>query len=76
MLCTYILLPYIWLYMIYCCCFAGPVGVKKLTTETGAGQWGSALAFATCLMDMQCEVWQVRASYDSKPYRKTIMETW
>eukprot|EP00878_Enallax_costatus_P001343 GHUV01001490.1.p1 GENE.GHUV01001490.1~~GHUV01001490.1.p1 ORF type:complete len:431 (+),score=80.89 GHUV01001490.1:382-1674(+) len=51
-------------------------GVKKLTTETGAGQWGSALAFATCLLDMECEVWQVRASYDSKPYRKTMMETW
>ncbi len=32
------------------------LGVKKLTTETGAGQWGSALAFATCLLDMQCEV--------------------
>ncbi|WIA44570.1 hypothetical protein OEZ86_007295 [Tetradesmus obliquus] len=51
-------------------------GVKKLTTETGAGQWGSALAFATCLLDMECEVWQVRASYDAKPYRKTIMQTW
>jgi predicted alternative tryptophan synthase beta-subunit len=53
-----------------------PPGVKKLTTETGAGQWGSALAFATCLLDMECEVWQVRASYDAKPYRKTMMETW
>ncbi|WIA24076.1 hypothetical protein OEZ85_013684 [Tetradesmus obliquus] len=51
-------------------------GVKKLTTETGAGQWGSALAFATCLLDMECQVWQVRASYDAKPYRKTIMQTW
>lgn len=51
-------------------------GVKKLTTETGAGQWGSALAFATCLMDMECEVWQVRASYDAKPHRKTMMQLW
>lgn len=51
-------------------------GVKKLTTETGAGQWGSALAFATCLLDMECEVWQVRASYDAKPYRKTMMQCW
>ncbi len=51
-------------------------GVKKLTTETGAGQWGSALAFATALFGMECEVWQVRASYDAKPYRKTMMEVW
>ncbi|NNC75594.1 MAG: TrpB-like pyridoxal phosphate-dependent enzyme, partial [Acidimicrobiia bacterium] len=51
-------------------------GVKKLTTETGAGQWGSALAYATALYGMECEVWQVRASYDAKPYRKTMMETW
>jgi tryptophan synthase beta chain len=35
---------------------AAVAGVKKLTTETGAGQWGSALAFATCLLDMECEV--------------------
>ncbi|NNF69403.1 MAG: TrpB-like pyridoxal phosphate-dependent enzyme, partial [Acidimicrobiia bacterium] len=51
-------------------------GVKKLTTETGAGQWGSALAYATALFGMECEVWQVRASYDAKPYRRTMMETW
>ncbi|KIZ04788.1 tryptophan synthase beta chain [Monoraphidium neglectum] len=51
-------------------------GVKKLTTETGAGQWGSALAFATSLLGMDCEVWQVRASYDAKPHRKTMMELW
>ncbi len=51
-------------------------GVKKLTTETGAGQWGSALAFATAQYGMECEVWQVRASYDQKPYRKTMMEVW
>ncbi|MCP4223838.1 MAG: TrpB-like pyridoxal phosphate-dependent enzyme, partial [Actinomycetia bacterium] len=50
-------------------------GVKKLTTETGAGQWGTALAFACSLFDMECEVWQVRASYDQKPYRKAMIET-
>jgi tryptophan synthase beta chain len=50
-------------------------GVTKLTTETGAGQWGSALAFAAALFGLECEVWQVRASYDQKPYRKLMMET-
>lgn len=50
-------------------------GVKLLTTETGAGQWGSALAFATAQFGLECEVWQVRASYDQKPYRKIMMET-
>jgi tryptophan synthase beta chain len=50
--------------------------VKRLTTETGAGQWGSALAFATAQFGLECEVWQVRASYDQKPYRKTMMEIW
>jgi tryptophan synthase beta chain len=51
-------------------------GVKKLTTETGAGQWGSALAFATAQYGMECEVWQVAASYRQKPYRRTMMEVW
>ncbi len=51
-------------------------GVRKLTTETGAGQWGSALAFATAQYGMECEIWQVAASYRSKPYRKTMMEVW
>ncbi len=51
-------------------------GVRKLTTETGAGQWGSSLAFATALFGMDCEGWQVRASYDAKPHRKTMMEVW
>src|ERR1700686_1402197 len=51
-------------------------GVKRLTTETGAGQWGSALAFAGALFGLQCEVWQVRASYDQKPYRKLLMEVY
>jgi tryptophan synthase beta chain len=51
-------------------------GVRKLTTETGAGQWGSALAFASTLFGLECEVWQVAASFDAKPYRKSMMETW
>ena len=50
-------------------------GVRRLTTETGAGQWGSALAFACAQYGLDCEVWQVRASYDQKPYRKIMMET-
>jgi tryptophan synthase beta chain len=50
-------------------------GVRRLTTETGAGQWGSALAFACATFGLDCEVWQVRASYDQKPYRKIMMET-
>jgi tryptophan synthase beta chain len=50
-------------------------GVTRLTTETGAGQWGSALAFACATYGVECEVWQVRASYDQKPYRKLMMET-
>jgi tryptophan synthase beta chain len=51
-------------------------GVEKLTTETGAGQWGSALAFACAQYDLDCEVWQVAASLRQKPYRKTMMELW
>ncbi|MFV1969860.1 MAG: TrpB-like pyridoxal phosphate-dependent enzyme [Acidimicrobiia bacterium] len=51
-------------------------GVKNLTTETGAGQWGSALAFACGLFGLNCEVWQVAASFEQKPYRKSMMETW
>ena len=50
-------------------------GVKKLTTETGAGQWGTALAFACSLFDLECEIWQVAASYQAKPYRKIMIET-
>ena len=49
-------------------------GAKRLTTETGAGQWGSALAFACAQFDLGCEVWQVAASYQQKPYRRTLME--
>jgi tryptophan synthase beta chain len=51
-------------------------GTKRLTTETGAGQWGSALAFACAQYDLDCEVWMVRASYDQKPHRRTLMQTW
>ena len=51
-------------------------GTKRLTTETGAGQWGSALAFACAQYGIDCEIWMVRASYDQKPYRRTMMETW
>lgn len=49
-------------------------GVRKLTTETGAGQWGTALAFASALFGLECEIWQVGASYDSKPYRRLMIE--
>ena len=50
-------------------------GIRRLTTETGAGQWGTALAFACGQFGLECEVWQVRASYDQKPYRKMMIET-
>jgi tryptophan synthase beta chain len=51
-------------------------GVKRLATETGAGQWGSALAFACSLFGLECEVFMVGSSYDQKPYRRSMMETW
>lgn len=51
-------------------------GVRRLTTETGAGQWGSALAFACSQFDLECEVWMVRASYDQKPYRRSLMQVY
>jgi tryptophan synthase beta chain len=51
-------------------------GVQRLTTETGAGQWGSALAYASAQFGLDCKVYMVRASYDQKPYRKIMMETW
>ena len=51
-------------------------GVKRLTTETGAGQWGSALAFGCGLFDLECKVYMVRVSYQQKPYRRILMETW
>lgn len=51
-------------------------GIKKIITETGAGQWGSALSLACSMFDMECEVFMVKLSYDQKPYRKTMMNTW
>jgi tryptophan synthase beta chain len=51
-------------------------GITKLTTETGAGQWGSSLAFACQLFGLECEVWMVGSSYDQKPYRRSMMQTW
>ena len=51
-------------------------GVKRLTTETGAGQWGSALALATSKFGLECKVFMVRVSYDQKPYRKFIMQAY
>jgi tryptophan synthase beta chain len=51
-------------------------GVKRLSTETGAGQWGSALAFAGALFDLEVQVFMVRVSYDQKPYRRALMETY
>jgi tryptophan synthase beta chain len=51
-------------------------GVRKLATETGAGQWGSALAFACTLFGLECEVFMVGSSYDQKPYRRSMMEAW
>ncbi len=50
-------------------------GIKRLATETGAGQWGSALALATSKFGLQCKVYMVRVSYDQKPYRKFIVQT-
>ena len=51
-------------------------GIKRLTTETGAGQWGSALAFACKLIGITCRVFMVRISFDQKPFRKIMMQTW
>jgi len=51
-------------------------GVKRLTTETGAGQWGSALAFSTMLFGLKATIYMVKISYEQKPYRKTLMQIW
>src|SRR5689334_707172 len=51
-------------------------GIKRLSTETGAGQWGSALAFACSLFGLECEVFMVGSSYDQKPYRRSMIQTW
>ncbi|HUX12349.1 MAG TPA: TrpB-like pyridoxal phosphate-dependent enzyme [Spirochaetia bacterium] len=51
-------------------------GIKRLTTETGAGQWGSALAFACSLLGLECKVFMVRISFEQKPFRKLMMQAW
>jgi len=51
-------------------------GIKRITTETGAGQWGSALSFACSLLGLECKVFMVRISFDQKPFRKMMMQTW
>jgi tryptophan synthase beta chain len=51
-------------------------GIRRLATETGAGQWGSALAFAAQRFGLECKVYMVRASYNQKPYRRVLMEIW
>lgn len=51
-------------------------GIKKLTTETGAGQWGSALSFACSQIGLECKIYMVRISFDQKPYRKAMMQAW
>jgi len=51
-------------------------GIEKLTTETGAGQWGSALSFACSQFGLECKIFMVRISFDQKPYRKSMMNVW
>jgi len=51
-------------------------GINRLTTETGAGQWGSALSFSCKMFDMECIVYMVKVSYDQKPYRRSMMQVW
>ncbi|MCZ2108507.1 MAG: TrpB-like pyridoxal phosphate-dependent enzyme [Dehalococcoidia bacterium] len=51
-------------------------GVKRIATETGAGQWGSSLAFACSLFDIECKVYMVKVSYQQKPYRRSMMQVW
>jgi tryptophan synthase beta chain len=56
--------------------YAKKEGAKRLATETGAGQWGSALAMACSFFDLECKVYMVNVSYHQKPYRRVLMETW
>ncbi|HZS89029.1 MAG TPA: TrpB-like pyridoxal phosphate-dependent enzyme [Chloroflexota bacterium] len=56
--------------------YASKAGVKRLSTETGAGQWGSALALACGIFGLECKVYMVRISYEQKPYRRSMMQTW
>jgi len=51
-------------------------GVERIVTETGAGQWGSALAFSTRIFDIKCRIYMVRCSYEQKPYRRILIENW
>src|SRR6185312_782127 len=51
-------------------------GIRRLATETGAGQWGSALAMACTFFGLDCKVYMVNVSYRQKPYRRSLMETW
>ncbi|MFC1865299.1 TrpB-like pyridoxal phosphate-dependent enzyme [Chloroflexota bacterium] len=51
-------------------------GIKRIATETGAGQWGSSLAFGCALFDLECKVYMVKISYQQKPYRRLMMNTW
>ena len=51
-------------------------GIKRIATETGAGQWGSAMSLATNYFGLECSVYMVRVSYDQKPYRKSMINTW
>ncbi|MGQ9722342.1 MAG: TrpB-like pyridoxal phosphate-dependent enzyme [Candidatus Jordarchaeum sp.] len=51
-------------------------GIEKITTETGAGQWGSALAFACSMFGLKCAVYMVKISYEQKPYRRVLMQNW
>ena len=56
--------------------FNKKAGVRRLTTETGAGQWGSALAFACKMFDLECQVFMVKVSYQQKPYRRSMIQIW
>jgi tryptophan synthase beta chain len=56
--------------------YSSAEGVKRITTETGAGQWGSALSMACSFFGLQCKVYMVKVSYNQKPYRKSMIETW
>src|SRR5437868_10590727 len=51
-------------------------GIRRLSTETGAGQWGSSLAFACALFDLECTVYMVKVSYQQKPYRRSMIQTY
>ncbi|HQL72517.1 MAG TPA: pyridoxal-phosphate dependent enzyme, partial [Phycisphaerae bacterium] len=51
-------------------------GIERLTTETGAGQWGSALSFACSLIGLECKVFMVKISFEQKPFRRLMMQTW